>query len=334
MSTPTLLDALTVRGVLINVSVRYWRARKKLTADDLGLSADQVDDRLISLGHKKLLPRDALHDLALIESRTHAFVAENSFPFLGGIAHYVPNEKLDEVQQRLHVLRTEFDDAESRFRERYGELRTVGLERWRDAADSLVGDPERLLAKISDAFPPVAAMDRYFSYTISMFQLSVPDVPQADLIEAGTQQELLETRRRAAFEARSAIQSSCQDFIADSVATLRQETAVLCSQMLGTISSTDNVHQKTLNRLLKFIDQFKQLNFANDSEMAEQLEAVRKEFLARTAEEYRSSDFARDQLVNGLSKLRDKASDLARQDAFELVNSFGQMGRRKFTLAA
>ena len=43
MSTPTLLDALTVRGVLINVSVRYWRARKKLTADDLGLSADQVE---------------------------------------------------------------------------------------------------------------------------------------------------------------------------------------------------------------------------------------------------------------------------------------------------
>ena len=215
-----------------------------------------------------------------------------------------------------------------------GELRSAALVRWEDAAHSLVDDPEMLLAKIGDAFPPVEAMDRYFSYTISMFQLSVPDVPQLDLIEAGTRQELLDVRRQAATEARFAIQNSCQDFIADSVATLRQETAKLCSQMLGTISSTDNVHQKTLNRLMKFIDQFKQLNFANDAEMAEQLDAVRKEFLGRTAEEYRNSGTARDQLVNGLSQLRDKANDLAQQDATELVQSFGQMGRRKFTLAA
>ena len=61
---------------------------------------------------------------------------------------------------------------------------------------------------------------------------------------------------------------------------------------------------------------------------------MRKEFLGRTAEEYRNSGTARDQLVNGLSQLRDKANDLAQQDATELVQSFGQMGRRKFTLAA
>ena len=49
-----LLDALTREGVLINVSVRYWRATRKLNAEDLGLDPDNVTERLISLGHKKL----------------------------------------------------------------------------------------------------------------------------------------------------------------------------------------------------------------------------------------------------------------------------------------
>ena len=50
-----LLDVLTREGVLISVSVRYWRATRKLNAEDLGLNPDNVTDRLISLGHKKVV---------------------------------------------------------------------------------------------------------------------------------------------------------------------------------------------------------------------------------------------------------------------------------------
>jgi hypothetical protein len=56
-STSNLLDVLTREGVLINVSVRFWRGCKKLKPEDLGLNAQDVSDRLISLGHKRLLPR-------------------------------------------------------------------------------------------------------------------------------------------------------------------------------------------------------------------------------------------------------------------------------------
>jgi hypothetical protein len=106
--------------------------------------------------------------------------------------------------------------------------------------------------------------------------------------------------------------------------------------MLQSINSgkTDGVHQKTLNRLVRFIDQFKQMNFANDTEMEQQLENVRRELLNRTAEEYRDSATARSRLVNGLSRLRDHARQLARNDSAELVQRFGEMGRRKFHLAA
>jgi hypothetical protein len=63
-----LLQVLTREGVLVNVSVRYWRAHKKLKAEDIGLKPDAVSDRLISLGHKRLLPKEATAALALVEA--------------------------------------------------------------------------------------------------------------------------------------------------------------------------------------------------------------------------------------------------------------------------
>src|SRR5512135_2861432 len=105
--------------------------------------------------------------------------------------------------------------------------------------------------------------------------------------------------------------------------------------MLESIATCETgVHQRTLNRLVKFIEQFKSMNFVNDGEMEQQLETVRKELLNRSAEEYRDSTKARNQLVAGLSQLRDTAKALANQDAAELMQRFGEMGKRKFHLAA
>lgn len=72
------------------------------------------------------------------------------------------------------------------------------------------------------------------------------------------------------------------------------------------------------NRLSRFISQFGQLNFADDREMAAQLDAVRQEFLTREAGAYRDSQYARQSLVNGLECLRAEAQALAAQPASDL----------------
>jgi hypothetical protein len=68
--------------------------------------------------------------------------------------------------------------------------------------------------------------------------------------------------------------------------------------------------------------------------MEQQLETVRRELLSKTAVEYRDSSRAKSHLVQGLSRLADTARQLAQQDASELVQRFGQVGVRKFNLAA
>ena len=146
---------------------------------------------------------------------------------------------------------------------------------------------------------------------------------------------MVEARQKAAQLAGQKIRADVESFVADCVACLREQTADLCNQMLSSINNSETgVHQKTLNRLVKFIDQFKTMNFANDTVMESQLEAVKKELLTKSAEEYRDSAVARARLKQGLSKLADQAKQLAKQDATELVQRFGELGRRKFNLAA
>ena len=153
MSDNRLLDALTCRGVLASVSVRYWRARKQLRPSDLGLPDDKVNRRLISLGHKRLLPKERLAGLALIESRAHALLEANTFPFLNGIARYLPNERLAEVDAALADLQRQFEGEQREFLRSYGTYRAEALDEWRETAQGSA----RISHKPSAATPDLAA---------------------------------------------------------------------------------------------------------------------------------------------------------------------------------
>lgn len=330
-----LLDVLTREGVLVNLSIRYWRGTKKLRAEDLGLDPENVSDRLIALGHKRLLPKEATEALTLVESRAHAFIESNTFPFLNGLAHFTPNAKLEEISEAMKSFEEEFWAAKAEFLERYGALRESAANEWRDLATKLVPNPEQLLASIEASFPPALKLEKSFGFEFMLFQISAPERLGLDLVALEDQRQMMTAREQAAQKAAAKIRNEAESFVAECVASLREQTARLCEEMLQSINNSETgVHQKTLNRLIRFIDQFKQMNFTDDKVMEEQLEQVRQEFLSRTAVEYRESNYARQQLVQGLSKLAEHAKQLAQADATEVVQRFGQLGIRKFNLAA
>ncbi|MEX2579788.1 MAG: DUF3150 domain-containing protein [Verrucomicrobiales bacterium] len=337
-SNPDILDVLTREGVLVNASVRYPRFHKKLSPADLGLAPDQVSERLVSLGHKKLLPREALADLALVESRTHALVDRNTFPFLGGIGHFLPNGKLVDVQEQLDAQRVCFRTATENFLHRYRDTRRQALADWRDAIAQIAKthhEQETLLAQIADSFPPRERLEPKFAFEVNLFQIAVPDDLGMELVSFAEQQEVRRARREAADAAARQIREGVEGFVGECVTELRHQTARLCDEMLASMRSgkTEGVHQKTLNRLVKFIDDFKSLNFAGDTAMEQQLDRVRAELLGHSAEDYRQSPTATRSLQDGLTQLRDQARELATRDATELVERFGQMGRRKLQMA-
>ena len=330
-----LLESLTLKGVLIDVSVRYWRASKRLSPEDLGLNPDQVTERLISLGHKRLLPKDSLRRFGLIESRAHGLIEADTFPFLHGLGHFLPNPKLDSVMAEMHKLEGEFEEVKKDFLNRYEDLRKQALEDWRLAAQRLVQKPEQLVAAINASFPNAERLDCHFGFSVQLFQIRLADNLQADLITWADQSEVMSARQNAASESARRMTSQLNEFIGECIASMREQTAELCEEMLASFNGgKSGVHQKTLNRLIRFIDQFKQLNFAGDRQMEEQLDRVRAEFLVRSAEQYRGDGNARQRLNDGLRGLADFARRLASEDTRELVEQFGQMGQRRIFRAA
>jgi hypothetical protein len=191
-STP-LLDGICHRGVLVATSVRYWRGCKKLSPEDLGLVPAHVSDRLIQLGHKRLIPRDALQAFALIESRVQATVERASFPFLGGIGRFVPNPRLAELTDKLDQLHNEFRDATLDFVAGYGPLRESALAEWREAAPHLNGNAERLIATIEQSFPPAGEIAKRFAFETRLFQIAAPDSIRLEVAEGMAQMEQMES---------------------------------------------------------------------------------------------------------------------------------------------
>jgi len=327
-----LLDAVCQRGVLISTSVRYWRGCKRLKPEDLGLQPENVSARLIQLGQKRLIPKDALADFSLIESRVGAAVEGASFPFLGGLARFVPNPNLTSTISTLEKLRGEFDEAAHQFSDNYPALREKALAEWREASRHLNGSAERLLATIEQSFPPAGAIRQRFEFSWQLFQIAAPESIRLEVVEGVTQHEAAQDRQRIANEANRRMQSDLNAFIRDSVASLRQETAKLASEVLATIDGSEKgVHQRTLNRIGNFIDNFRSLNFAGDAQLEASLESFRRELLNRSADEYRNQPGAMASLTDGLNRLRENAVQLAREDASAIVSRFGQVGQRRLS---
>ncbi|MBN8460992.1 MAG: hypothetical protein J0M04_24440 [Verrucomicrobia bacterium] len=332
--TPTqqlpLLEAVCRRGVLVATSVRYWRGCKRLSPEDLGLDPAHVSERLIQLGHKRLIPRDALQAFALIESRVQSTVESASFPFLGGIGRFVPNPRLGELKEKLDRLHEEFRSATLDFVAGYGPLRENAMAEWREAARHLNGSAERLILTIEQSFPPAGEIARRFAFETRLFQIAAPESFQLEAAETLAQSEAADDRRRIAEDATRRLQSDLDGFIRESVTSLREETARLAGEVLATISGSENgVHQRTLNRLSAFIDSFRSLNFAGDQQLENTLEKFRRDLLTRSAEDYRTEPGAAATLTEGLNRLRETAVQLARGDARDIVSRFGQLGRRR-----
>ena len=333
---PQLLEVLTREGVLIHVSVRYWRAQIKLKPADLGLDDSKVSHRLISLGHKKLLPKEAFATFSLLESRAHALVEGATFPFLGGIARFLPNANVANVRERLAELEQEFLTEKARFIGEYEHWQRASADEWRTFARNSGANEDGLIRTIRSAFPSLEKIGRSFGFETRLFQVALPESLRKEATSFADQQAVVQARESVAREAAQKLQQDTEIFVADCVATLREQAADLCGEMLSSIANgkTGGVHQKTLNRLMRFVDEFKNLNFAGDRDLEEQLERARAELLSRTAEEYRDSAYAQRQLVTGLTALKDRARELARADAAEVVQRFGELGRRKFHFAA
>ncbi len=88
-------------------------------------------------------------------------------------------------------------------------------------------------------------MDRFYGFEIQLFQIAMPQHMAAELASASAQQEAVDARRRAAQQAGQKIRQGAESLASGCVASLREQTARLREDMLGSIHGCETgLHQK------------------------------------------------------------------------------------------
>ncbi len=107
-----VLDHLAV----VQLDVRIWSARKKLTPEDLG-NAELPPEDLASLGSKRICDPDGLKLFTTLKARAVSVLEKSGVRFLSGWA--IPVNLMDSISNELAAIRDEFAIAKNSFLRSY-----------------------------------------------------------------------------------------------------------------------------------------------------------------------------------------------------------------------
>jgi hypothetical protein len=120
MKTMQVLDRL----VAVNLDVRIWSGRKKLTAEDLSLGADVPPEDLVSLGSKRVCDPESIKVFHRLKKQAERVCLTGGMRFLGGYA--VPEDRAESVAAELDALGETFAKERATFVAGYGQA----IEDW------------------------------------------------------------------------------------------------------------------------------------------------------------------------------------------------------------
>ena len=120
MMTMHVLDRL----VAVNLDVRIWSGRKKLTAEDLSLGAAVPPEDLVSLGSKRVCDPEAIKVFHRLRRQAERACLTGGMRFLGGYA--IPEERTEAVAAELDALAETFVLERQIFVAGYGQA----IEDW------------------------------------------------------------------------------------------------------------------------------------------------------------------------------------------------------------
>lgn len=207
--TPRWLE-LMQEGVIVQLTVRRWRAQTKLLADDLGLprEANDLIGDLLALGSKRLLPLDITRQLSAIESAgrkaldrfgfsTHwgTFVTASSFD-AWRIANAEHKERYFQIRDRIladydtliNAMRYDYRDAAKAAYQRITRLNPYAFQVNEYA---FVDD---FTARILALIPSADAIYASFAWTESLSYIPLPSMLADDMArqQRATLEDLLQ----------------------------------------------------------------------------------------------------------------------------------------------
>jgi hypothetical protein len=157
------------RLVAVNLDVRIWSGRKKLTAEDLSLGDDVPPEDLVSLGSKRVCDPNSIKVFHRLKKQAERVCLTGGMRFLGGYA--VPEDRTETVAAELDALGETFAKERAIFVSGYGQA----IEDW-------IALHPQWEAAIRKAVDPASVVESRLGFGYQLYRIA-PAESAGDLAE-------------------------------------------------------------------------------------------------------------------------------------------------------
>lgn len=296
-------------GVLVNLKVRMWGARKTITRADLvkvGYNPDQLPDEICNLGRKLLVPRSELQALTQIEQQARKALERWSVPFGIANSHFVPAKMLPVVDQQIEALKEEFFKRVDSFIYRFDDL----VEKVKKA------HPDFWEKCLKGNYPTnPKALRKRFHFDWYTFKIAGISYIEETTVEDIISDQIIRNERENVL--RNKMQAEVGEFVGEYVTSMRNETVRFCELMTARISGKpfgdeDNAKKltpKSISCFRNYVDRFRSMNIFGDSEIEKMLSEFRKTFLdSGVSPKDFESTTVKESVTRTLASIRSKAA--------------------------
>lgn len=296
-------------GVLVNLRIKMWTARKIITRADLievGFDPDKLPADICNLGRKMLVPKSEIQALTRIDQRARKSLERFSVPFGICNAHFIPIKMLITVEQQLMELQTEFFTRVDSFITRFDELKNKVKET----------HPEFWEKCLKHNYPsdPKALRER-FQFDWYTFRIAGMGSIEETSVEEAIASQKIQTEREG--ELRQQMRNEVGVFVEGYVSTMRKETVEFCNLMTARINGTllenevetKKLTPRSISCFRKYVDRFRNMNIFGEKEIEKMLIDFKDTYLDSGVV---PGDFGsarvKDSITSALSAIGDKAA--------------------------
>jgi hypothetical protein len=331
-------DVIFKQGILFDLDVGRWAAIKKLNADDLDLP--NLDPGAFKLGHKKLLPKDAISRIQEIESKARSTLASRSsdFPIAG--ARFVRYPVLEDLLEKLTALKLEFLKEVKNLIDNYPELKRAQLEVLNAQVDKIAAKRiensypitkekkyeidawvKKQYLKNEESFLDIDELKSKFRFEWRMFKISAAD-------------SLSKVSADQAIEAHKKLQSDLQEWVAETAALMHKTLGEAAKHAKELLEKQGKLNPKNLKPLFDAFAVFKSLDFTN-SDVQKTLDDIKEKYAYTLSDkdgiDYEASATMLNNNPNAMSNLKELLETIGKYALDDIAKEAGQAALAKIT---
>jgi len=299
--------ALMSKGVIVKLSISWWRAKSSISAEELGLRFKDNEvisfmKKYVNLGSENLLPPEVISEIQYIDQKARENLKNHSFDTIWG--KFVPYTAFIQWQDNDKLIQEDFYKAAKNLCDSYDSILDIVRQEYRKMAGDVwarlyPNDPhgvtssfvEEFVSKVISKIPSRNNIFKSFNYDSTFFTIPLPslieeNISQADKIKSDREMDKFdnelekETKKRIANEYMKRKQEYIDGFLEATVTSMRSYVADLCDGVLQSMTKPDSKNDVTKiqrEKIKNIIKKVKLLNFHDDTVIDQTLKDLETE---------------------------------------------------------